>query len=198
MPRTGRRPGQSGTRGAILAAARARFARDGYDRATIRAIAQSARVDPKLVQHFFGSKHELFIAAMELPIDPSRLIAELTAAGMDGLGDRLVRRFVTIWDSPHGAQLVGLLRSMAADEVARAMMREFFTHEILERVAASLALGEPARRASLVASQLFGLALVRYVLRLEPLASASPEDVAAWVGPGVQRYFSATLDDRHR
>lgn len=194
MARTGRRPGRSGTRDKILAAARLHFARSGYDRATIRAIARSGRVDPKLVQHFYGSKHDLFVAAMGLPIDPTQLIPGLLAPGIDGLGERLVRTFVGVWDSPEGRHLVGLLRSLVGDREATAMMREFFAHEIVGKLLSSLQMDEPRRRAGLVASQLFGLALIRYVLRLEPLASASPDDLGAWVGPTLQRYLAARLE----
>lgn len=150
------------------------------------------------MQHFFGSKDELFVAAMELPFDPTELIGPLLAAGVDGLGERLVRTFVGVWDSPQGRPLVGLIRSVVSTEHGTAMMREFFAHAILGRVAASLKADAPARRANLVASQLFGLALVRYILRLEPVASASPDDIARWIGPTIQRYFSGDLGDRHR
>jgi len=194
VARTGRRPGRSGTRGKILAAARLHFARSGYDHATIRAIARSARVDPKLVQHFHGSKHDLFVAAMGLPIDPTRLLPALLAPGIDGLGERLVRTFVGVWDSPEGRHLVGLLRSLVGGPDAAAMMREFFAHEIVGTLVASVGIDEPRRRAGLVASQLFGLALVRYVLRIEPIASAGPDALGAWVGPTLQRYFTARLD----
>jgi AcrR family transcriptional regulator len=193
MPRTGRRPGRSGTRDKILAAARLHFARDGYDHATIRAVARTARVDPKLVMHFFGSKHDMFVVAMQLPFDPSRFIAELATPGIDGLGDRIVRRFVVVWDSPEGRHLIGLIRSVVGHEGAAAMMREFFTHAILGRLATTLAIDEPARRAGLVATQLFGLALVRYVMKLEPIASADAEELARVIGPNVQRYLAGDL-----
>jgi AcrR family transcriptional regulator len=193
LPRTGRRPGRSGTREKILAAARIQFARRGYDRSSIRAIAASARVDTKLVQHFYGSKHDLFIAAMGLPIDPTELIPLLLAPGVEGLGGRLVHTFIGVWDSPEGRHLVGLLRSVVGNEEAGAMMREFFAHEIVGRLVARLDIDEPRRRASLVASQLFGLALVRYVVKLQPIVAASPDELARWVGPNVQRYFAGQL-----
>lgn len=195
MARTGRRPGQSGSREKILAAARAHFAKDGYDHATVRAIAATARVDPALVLHFFGSKHELFIAAMELPFDPSEFIPELLAPGIEGLGERLVRRFIEVWDSREGRHLVGLIRSVVSQESAAKMMREFFTHAVLGKIVSSLDISDPQRRASLVASQLFGLGVIRYVMKLEPLVSASPDEVAKWVGPNLQRYFTADLGD---
>ncbi len=194
MARTGRRPGPSRTREKILAAARAHFAREGYERATIRAIARSARVDPKLVQHFFGSKDRLFNAAMRLPIDPGAVIPSVLAPGPDGLGVRLVRTFVGIWDSREGRHFVGLLRSVVSRDEAASLMREFFTHAIFGPVSRLLDVDVPRRRASLAATQLVGLALVRYVVRLEPVASADPDDLARWIGPAIQRYFTADLD----
>ncbi len=156
MPRTGRRPGPSRTRERIVAAARTRFAEKGYDRTTIRAIARSAEVDPALVLHFFGSKDGVFLAAMRLPVDPAELILELVTPGLDGLGERIVRRFVGVWDSREGRHLVGLLRSVTGNEGAATLMREFFVHAVVERIAGSLRMSEPRLRASLVASQLFG------------------------------------------
>lgn len=193
MPRTGRRPGRSGSREKILVAARFHFARDGYDGATIRAIARTARVDPRLVMHFFGSKHDMFVAAMQLPFDPSLFIAELAAPGIDGLGERIVRRFLGVWDSPEGRHLIGLIRSVVDHEGAATMMREFFTHAILGRLTRALDIDEPGRRAGLVATQLFGLALVRYVMKLEPIASADADELARLVGPNVQRYLASDL-----
>lgn len=193
MPRTGRRPGPSRTRERIVAAAKAQFAEKGYDRTTIRAIARSAEVDPALVLHFFGSKDGLFLAVMRLPIDPAELIRELVAPGIDGLGERIVRRFVGVWDSREGRHLIGLVRSIAGNESAATMMREFFVHTIVERVAGPLRMSQPRLRASLVASQLFGLALARYVLKLPPLAQADPDAVARLIGPNVQRYLTADL-----
>lgn len=194
MARTGRRPGQSGSREKILTAARARFGQDGYERATVRAIAAAARVDPALVLHFYGSKHDLFVAAMKLPFDPSALLPALLAPGVDGLGERLVRRFIEIWDSREGRHLVGVIRSVVGHPEAARMMREFFIHAMLTRIAAQLEIDQPQRRASLVASQLFGLALARYVLKIEPVASAKPEVLARWIGPNLQRYLTADLD----
>jgi AcrR family transcriptional regulator len=156
-------------------------------------VARSARVDPALVLHFFGSKDELFLAAMKLPLDPSRVLPELIAPGIDGLGERLVRRFIEIWDSPEGRHLVGFVRSVASHDSAATMMREFFTHAVLERIAALLHIDDPHRRASLIASQLFGLALARYVVKLDPVASATADDLARWIGPTVQRYLTAEL-----
>lgn len=143
--------------------------------------------------HFYGSKHELFVAAMRLPFDPSQLLPELLAPGVAGLGERLVRKFIETWDSPEGRHLVGFIRSVVTREEAATMMREFFTHRMVRRIAAALAIDEPYRRASLIASQLFGLALARYVIKLEPIASATADELARLVGPTVQRYLTAPL-----
>ena len=193
MPTVGRRPGQSGSREHILRAARDHFARFGYDRATLRAIAADARVDPALLRHFFGSKHGVFLAAMRIPFDPALLIQALAAPGRDGIGERTVRTFVRIWDSPEGAPLRGLLRAVVADDTAADLMRAFVTREVLGRLAGALGVDRPSMRAGLVASQLLGIALLRYVLRLEPFASATAEEIASLAGPTVQRYFGDEL-----
>lgn len=190
MARTGRRPGSGGTREKILAAARSQFARHGYEGATIRGIASAARVDPKLVMHYFDSKDGVFKAAMEFPFDPAEALPQLLASGTDGLGARLVRFFIGVWDSPAGARAHAMVRSVVASDDAAALMRDFVRREILARVAHALELDDPELRASLAASQLVGLAILRYVVRLEPLASATPDELAAWVGPNLQRYFT--------
>lgn len=196
--RAGRRPGRSATRAQILASARRQFADKGYERASLRAIAKDAHVDQRLVTHFFGSKHGIFLAAMQLPIDPSALVAEVAAAGVDGMGERLARRWVTIWDSQEGRHLVGVLRAAVSNERAARMMREVFVHLVLRQLVRTLDIDHPDRRASQVASQLFGLALVRYVVRLEPVASMTPREIAGWMGPTLQRYLEENATVRGR
>jgi len=196
LARTGRRPGRQDTKEAILAAAREAFAEKGFDGASIRYIATSAGVDPALVHHYFGTKDQLFLAAMNIPMDPGKIIPQLAASGMDGLGERLVRTFVGIWDSPVGGSAgVALLRSAVRHEFAARMLREFITTQIMRRVLSNLPLdpAEVPTRASLVASQILGLAAMRYVIKLEPLASAAPEAVAAAIGPTIQRYISEPI-----
>jgi AcrR family transcriptional regulator len=188
--RTGRRPGTSGSRERILAAARSRFATDGYDAASIRGIAASAGVDPALVRHYFGSKEHLFIAALRFPIDPAELIPELLAPGVDGLGERLARFFIETWDAPPGRPFIGLLRSIASNERAAEMLRQFIAREVIGRIAATLDLDQPQLRAGLAGSHLVGLAIMRYVIRHEPIASADAESLAREVGPAIQLYFS--------
>lgn len=190
MARTGRRPGTGGTREEILVAARTHFGQIGYEGATIRGIAAAAQVDPKLVLHYFESKEGVFRAAVDFPVDPAASIAGLLKPGLDGLGARLVRFFVETWESPAGSPLLALIRSVVASESAASLIREFVSREILARLAEALELDQPQLRASLAASQLIGLAMLRYVVKVEPLASASPGTVAAWIGPTLQRYFT--------
>jgi AcrR family transcriptional regulator len=190
MPRTGRRPGAGGTREKIVAAARTHFSEAGYEGATIRGIAAGAAVDPALVLHYFGSKEGVFKAAVDFPVDPSEFLPRLLASGLDGLGERLVRFFLQTWDSPNGSPLLGLLRSVVSNEIAASLLRDFVTHEVLGPLAAALKLDHPQLRASLAASQLIGIAMLRYVVKLEPLASASHDEVASWLGPSVQRFLT--------
>jgi len=177
------------TRAKILAAARHQFAERGYERATLRTIGRTARVDQRLITHFFGSKHGLFIAAMALPIDPSRFVAAVAGPGVAGLGERLAARWVELWDSNEGRHLVGLLRSAMSNEGAAKMMRDAFVHVVLRQLVRTLDIDHAERRASFVASQLFGLVVVRYVLRLRPVATMTADEVAHWIGPTIQRYL---------
>ena len=193
MVRTGRRPGESGTRQAILEAARTSFGDQGYEGATIRAIAARAGVDPALVYHFYDSKEQLFATAMELPFRPSEIIPTLLEGDRDGLGERILRLFLSIWDQPGISPFVALLRSASSNERAAAMLREFLSREVIGRIARSLGVPHAELRATLVGSQLAGLAMVRYILRIEPLASADYETVVACVAPTLQRYFVEDL-----
>lgn len=159
----------------------------------MRAIAADARVDPALVLHYFGSKQDLFRAAVDFPMDPAVFIPPLLAPGVDGLGERLVRFFLETWESPAGRPLLALIRSAVATDDAAALLREFVSREVLGRVARTLEVDDPRLRASLAASTLIGLAMLRYVVRVEPITSARPDDIATWLGPTVQRYLSEPL-----
>jgi AcrR family transcriptional regulator len=196
--RTGRRAGDSGTREAILDSARLRFAEHGYNGATIRGIAAGAGVDPALVHHFYGSKEKLFAAAMRLPAVPSEVIAAALASG-DGAspGTHLVATVLAIWEDPavHGV-IIGLLRSAMNSEQAAGLLREFITDAILAPVRALARAESPddaAYRAGAVASQMLGLALTRYVLRIGPVATASIADLAATIGPTIERYLTGDI-----
>jgi AcrR family transcriptional regulator len=193
--RTGRRPGNPDTRESILAAAREAFADRGFEASSIRGIATSAGVDPALVHHYFGTKEQLFKACMNFPIDPAEVIPQVLAGGPDEIGERLVRSFLRIWDSPAGAAGVALMRSAVSNDWTARLMREFVTTQMIRHVLPELTTdpAEAPLRASLVASQMAGLAMIRYVLKLEPLASAPPEVVVAAVAPNVQRYVTGEL-----
>jgi AcrR family transcriptional regulator len=195
LARTGRRPGRQDTKEAILAAARSAFAEKGFDGASIRHIAGAAGVDPALVHHYFGAKDQLFIAAMQFPLDPAKIIPQVAAGGIDGMGERLVRMFVTLWDGPVGAAGVALVRSAVRSDLAARLLREFLTTQVLRRALDHLDVdpAEVPTRGNLIASQLIGLAMIRYVIKLEPLASADPEAVVAAVGPNIQRYLDQPL-----
>jgi AcrR family transcriptional regulator len=192
--RRGRRPGGADTRSALLAAARAEFAERGFDGATVRAIAERAGVDPAMVNHWFGGKEALFTAVMDLPLNPAKVIAEVVPGDPDHLGERIVGRFLTIWDATGGGPLAALIRSIASHETAARLMRQFVNRVLVARVVASVAPDRPELRASLVGSQLVGLGMIRYVVRLEPLASADHATVVAAVAPTLQRYLTGPLD----
>ena len=199
--RTGRRGGDSGTREAILDAARKRFAAHGYDGATIRSIAGDAGVDPALVHHFFGTKERLFSAALRLPLVPGELISSALAAGAanpgSSLGEHLILTVLSAWDVAEIREtFLGLLRSAATSEQALIMLREFVTEAIVGRLSAAADTADPAQarfRAALVASQVVGLGLARQVLGLEPLAEADRAELAAAVGPTLDRYLTGDL-----
>lgn len=192
--RTGRRPGDGRTRDAILEAARHSFGRSGYSGTTIRGVARDAGVDPALVHHYFGTKDELFAAALELPIDPTTLVPHLLAGGTDGLGERVVLTFVGTWDGvPGQGPMLALLRSAVTDESSAASLRAFLSRVVLGPLAAAAGAERPELRASLAASQVVGLAVARYVLRLEPLASLDASELAQVVGPTLDRYLAGPL-----
>jgi AcrR family transcriptional regulator len=192
--RTGRRPGPSTTRADILAAARASFAELGYDRTSVRGIAARAGVDSALVHRFFGSKDDLLTASLALAVQPAERIPEVMEGAGGSLGERIVRYFLSVWEEPPSSDvMIGMLRSAATNEQAAKLVREFFSKEVLARVAAPLEGGDAQLRATLMSSQLLGLATVRYILRVEPLASASREAVVAALAPTIQRYLTADL-----
>lgn len=190
----GRRRGNSGSREAILDAAKAEFARVGYQAATIRAIARGAAVDPALVHHFFGSKEQVFVAATELPIDPATVVPAILAGDTATAGERLTRMFLSLWENPATRPpLLALIRSAVSTERGAAVLREFITSAVLARIVAGLDQPDPQLRAALCGSQLVGLAWVRYVIGVEPLASADVDVVVAAVAPTLQRYLTGRL-----
>jgi AcrR family transcriptional regulator len=199
--RVGRRPGTHDTRETILAAARAVFAERGYDGASIRRIAKEAAVDPALVHHYFGTKEALFRAVVALPIEPDTFMSRVFADGPDAVPERLAAAFLAVWDDPIGGPAIaGVVRSAIANEQTAQWARDFFAAQIVAPLTARLAdridADEIPFRVSLVATQLHGLAVARYLLRLEPIASSNAETVVAAVGPTIRRYLFADLSGR--
>jgi AcrR family transcriptional regulator len=191
---TGRRPGESGTREAILDAARAAFAESGYDRTTIRGVAAAAGVDPALVMHYFGSKEGLFEAALELPVRPSEVFARGAAAGLDQIGATVVRAFLEAWEPPEERlRLMAMLRSAMTNDTAMAKIRGLLVREIFGPITQTLGVPDAQFRATLVGSQFIGLAIMRFVGRVEPLASASVDELVAAIGPTVQRCLTGEI-----
>jgi AcrR family transcriptional regulator len=192
--RRGRRPAGQGTRTALLDAAREVFSENGYEGATVRAIAARAGVDAAMVNHWFGGKDSLFAqSVLKLPFDPQKVVGTLLAGDRDTLGERIVRRFVMLWDSTAGGTFPALIRSLASHDQAAKGLRDFLIEAILSRIIAGLDTDEPHLRASLCASKMIGIGMARYVAEFEPLASADVETVVAAVAPNLQRYLTGNL-----
>jgi AcrR family transcriptional regulator len=192
--RSGRRPGESSARADILGAARASFAEHGYDRATIRGIAARAAVDPALVIHYFGSKDALFAEALELPMRPGEVYARGMAAGADHIGATVVRTFLEAWEPPETrVRLMAMLRSALTNDAAMDMIRDLLVREVFGPITEALGVPDAQLRATLVGSQFVGLAVMRYIGHIEPLASAPVDELVAAIGPTVQRYLTGDL-----
>lgn len=190
----GRRPGGPDTRGQILDAARRSFADKGFGRTTIRGVAADADVDPALVHHYFGSKDDLFLAALDFPVDPRRILPAVFEDGVSGAGERLLHVFLSVWDDPHARlPLIALVRSSLVQETPESLLQQGLLRMVLEPLRAALPTDEADRRVQLVISQMAGLVLTRYLLALEPLASMPPREVVAWVAPNIQRYLDGPL-----
>ncbi|MFE2850659.1 TetR family transcriptional regulator [Streptomyces lavendulae] len=180
-----------GTQERIRLAAREVFAERGYDKTSVRGIAKVAGVDPALVHHYFGSKDDLFAAAIEVSMEPALVVPAIVGDGPEGIGERLARYFLGIWENPVSrAPLLAVIRSALTHEAAATVLRGLILRRVLERVAADLDVPDPTLRAELAASHMIGIALLRYVVRVEPLASADPETIVALVAPTLQRYLT--------
>ncbi|MBF6340439.1 TetR family transcriptional regulator [Nocardia abscessus] len=193
--RTGRRPGQSGAREAILAAARARFADAGFDKTSVRAVATDAGVDPALVHHYFGTKQQLFAAVVQLPVDPEATLRIIEAAPLEELGETIIRAVLGVWDSPAGPGVVALVRSILAGTDDPVLARTFVLEVVLERVRLRIATPEDDGRVrvGLVASQMMGVLVGRKIVGVEPLASMPAAELVAAVGPTLQRYLTGDI-----
>ncbi|MBZ4019370.1 TetR/AcrR family transcriptional regulator [Streptomyces purpurogeneiscleroticus] len=174
------------TRAAILDAARDRFAAEGYERATIRAIARDAGIDPSMVMRYYGNKEGLFVAATDIDLR----MPDLTAVDRDGLGERLVRHFLDVWE--HDERLTGMVRVAVTVEAGAERLRSVFRDQLAPVIAAVCPVpDEAAVRAALVGSQIIGMAMARYVVRIPPATGLSHDEVVAWLAPTVQRYLTA-------
>jgi AcrR family transcriptional regulator len=192
-PRRGRRPGAPDTRATILAAARQRFAARGYGGTSVRAVAATAGVDPALVHHYFGTKDDLFVAALEVKVDPREAMAPVVAGGVEGAGERLLRVLVSVWDDEQARlPLLGLVRGVV-DPGGQQLLRDGVLRIVLGPVGVGLGLDQPERRMAHVASQLVGIVVLRYLLELEPLASMPAEQLVATYAPVIQGYLSGPL-----
>ncbi|WP_326817300.1 TetR family transcriptional regulator [Streptomyces sp. NBC_01762] len=180
-----------GARERILEAARTEFAERGYDKTSIRGIAKKAGVDAALVHHYFGTKDEVFAAAIEVSFEPALVIPAILSGGTNGLGERLARYFIGVWENPASrAPLLAIMRSALTHEAAAKVLRGFVLRRLLERIAESLDVPDATFRAELAASHMIGIAMLRYVIKAEPLASVEPEKIVAMVAPTLQRYLT--------
>lgn len=187
----GRRPGSADTRGEILDVARREFADKGYDGASVRGIARAASVDPALIHHFFGSKEQVFVAAMALPVDPGDVLPDVLDGDPALLGERFARVFLGLWSAPEFREpMLALLRSATTSERGATMLREFVGSAMLGRLVQGLDGPDVAMRASTAAAHLVGIVMLRYVIKIPALVAATDEEIIALVAPTLQRYLS--------
>ncbi len=184
------RAGQSDARERILAAAIDEFGDLGYDAATVRGIAARAGVDSALVHHYFGTKADLFGESIGAPMRPDVAVPEILAGPRDDVGERIVRYLVETWEDPDVRRRgVALMRTAIGNKLTTPLLAGFISRELLSRIVRALEVDDAELRAGLVASQVAGLMIGRYVLRLPGLVAASPDELVARVGPTVQRYL---------
>ncbi len=194
MKPKGRRPGENQTRRIILDTARRKFSEDGYEGTSVRSIARAAEVDAALVLHFFGSKERLFTEATQWPFSTEAAVTAILAGPRSGVGLRLARFSLSVWEHPERREpIMGMLRAATTSDHAAGLLRETLREHILGPVAAGLDIEDADLRMSLCGAQIVGLGVARYVVRLEPLASQSVEDVAELVAPVFQRYMVGRL-----
>jgi AcrR family transcriptional regulator len=195
VPVRGRRPlGSPDARRAVLDAARELFAELGFERTTMRAVAARAGVDPALIYHYFGDKDGLLFAALQPPVDEAIVFADLADAG-DRTGEELVRRLVGLWeDRPEiREQMAAILRTGLSHDRASRLLRDILSSFILVALGDVLASDRRELRVALIGSQIGGLMLARYILKVPGAAAASPDDLVQAVGPTVQRYLTGDI-----
>jgi AcrR family transcriptional regulator len=180
------------TRDRILTAAREEFSERGYEKTSVRGIAKAAGVDSALVHHYFGTKEQVFEAAVEVAIAPALKARDTLLDGpLEDVGERLTRMFLGLWENPvTRTPLLAIVRSAVNNDTAAAVFRRLISTQLLRRLAAELDLPDAELRAELAAAQLVGIAMIRYVIKVEPLASAAPEQIIARVAPVVQGHLT--------
>lgn len=192
--RPGRPPGTSDTRERILTRARELFARNGIGNTSIRSIAAAAEVDAALVHHYFGTKEQLFAAAVQIPIDPMQVIGPLREVPIDQLGLVLPSLLLPLWDSEIGSGFIATMRSLLAGSdvgLIRSFLQDVISVEVGSRVDDPP--GSGPIRIQFVASQLVGVVMARYILELEPFKSLPVQQVAETIAPNLQRYLTGDL-----
>ncbi|MFD6444049.1 TetR family transcriptional regulator [Promicromonospora sp. NPDC060204] len=193
-PRRGRRPAGQDARAEILAAARDEFVENGYQAASLRAVARRAGVDPGTVRHWFPDKARLLTATLGVAgIEPDKVVERVSAGPVESLGERLVEAVIGIWDFDGGDTVRVVIPAVMSDPELRGLLPQFIGAAILAPVMRALAVPDAPVRTALVASQMSGVLLTRYLIPVEPLASLAPAEVARLVGPTLQRYLTGTL-----
>ncbi|MED5812698.1 TetR family transcriptional regulator [Mycolicibacterium sp. 050232] len=190
MPPRGRRPGQPGTREELVATARRMFAQSGYDKTSLRDIASAAGVDPALIRHYFGSKAELFRATVGWPFDPEQFSGRIFGDETNGLAERLTRAFFELWEQPETrAPLLAILRGAATHEESAVLVRQFIEQRLYPQIATALTGSDAELRVDLAMGQLLGIAYLRHILRIEPIASQPTDELIARAVPAVRAHL---------
>ena len=182
------------TKAAILRAASKEFSHAGYEAASLRSVARRAGVDPALVHHYFKDKDDLFVQAMHIPVNPGEIIAQAATAPLEQMGEALVRALLTTWRKPaFRTAATAMIRGLISSSSATKILRPFLQKEIFSRLGSRLPEDSAEPRVALVASQIIGLIVARYIIDLEPLASMDDEQVIELVAPTIQRYLTGEL-----
>lgn len=192
MARTGRPRGKTDTRNVILATARRMFAAAGYDKTSVRDVAAAAGVDPAMIRHYFGSKAELFRATMGWPFEPADIAARIAGGDHDQIGERLTREFFEAWEKPDSrAPLLAILRGAATHEESANLVRQFIQGQVYSQIAAGLAQPDGELRIDLAMSQLLGIAYLRHILQVDPIASTPVDELIRRVAPVISSHLTS-------
>jgi AcrR family transcriptional regulator len=191
MARTGRPRGKTDTRNVILAAARRTFADAGYDKTSVREVAAAAGVDPAMIRHYFGSKAELFRATMGWPFEPDQIAGQVFGGERDEIGERLTRVFFEAWEQPDSrAPLLAILRGAATHDESANLVRQFIQGQVYSHIAAGVGGHDAELRIDLAMAQLLGIAYLRHVLQVEPIASTPVAELITRVAPAISRHLT--------